>query len=92
MERRYQNALRLLDENKAIHPDNRAKILEFLTHCKARELRKARYVFYLQRLTIIATTLGPVQLALIHVRAASTAMEDSSRVMTTATIAAAFMP
>jgi hypothetical protein len=58
MERRYRNALRLLNENKTIHPENRRKILEFLTHCKAKELRKARQLFYLQHLTIIATILG----------------------------------
>jgi integrase len=58
MERRYENALRLPTENKNIHPENRAKILEFLTHCKARELRKARQVFYLQHLTTIATILA----------------------------------
>jgi hypothetical protein len=48
MERRYENALRLLTENKNVHAENRAKILEFLTHCKAKKLRKARQVFYLQ--------------------------------------------
>jgi hypothetical protein len=58
MERRYQNHLRLLNQNTGIHPDNRAKILEFLTHCKAKELRKARQVFYLQHLTTIAALLA----------------------------------
>jgi integrase len=58
MERRYQNHLRLLNQNANIQPDNRTKILEFLTHCKAKELRKARQVFYLQHLTTIATILA----------------------------------
>jgi hypothetical protein len=56
-ERRYENALRLLHANRKILPENREKILEFLTHCKAKELRKARQLFYLQRLTTIASIL-----------------------------------
>ena len=58
IERRYENAQRLLDLNRAVHSENRAKIHEFLTHCKAQDLRKARQLFYLQHLTIIATLLG----------------------------------
>jgi integrase/recombinase XerD len=54
-ERRYENALRLLNSSSDVCPANRTKILEFLTHCKAKELRKARQLFYLQRLTTIAS-------------------------------------
>jgi len=54
-ERRYENALSLLNASRKIIPANREKILEFMTHCKAKELRKARQLFYLQRLTTIAS-------------------------------------
>lgn len=59
-EHKYQNALQQLNGKAGLRSDNKEKILEFLTHCKAKQLQKARQLFYLQHLTTIATILQNV--------------------------------
>jgi integrase len=58
MQRRYENAARNLLGHGRIHEGNKKKILQFLEHCQAQDLSLARRLFYLQRLTIVAATLG----------------------------------
>lgn len=58
IQRRYENAARNLLSHQRIHQENKQKILQFLEHCQAQDLSLARRLFYLQRLAIIAATLG----------------------------------
>ena len=62
MERRYGNAVRNLLDHERIPQASKEKILQFLEHCQAQDLSLARRLFYLQRLTIIAATLGKTSL------------------------------
>jgi len=58
IERRYGNAARNLLGHQGLPQETKEKILQFLEHCQAQDLSLARRLFYLQRLTIIAATLG----------------------------------
>jgi tRNA 2-selenouridine synthase SelU len=58
IQRRYENAVRNILGHQRIPQENKQKILGFLEHCQAQDLSLARRLFYLQRLTIIAATLG----------------------------------
>ena len=58
MRRRYGNSVRNLLDHQRIPQASKEKILRFLEHCQAQDLSLARRLFYLQRLTIIAATLG----------------------------------
>jgi len=57
MGRRLSNALNRLKNDGKIWPENKEKILEFVKHCSAQDLSIGRQLFYLQRLTIIASIL-----------------------------------
>ena len=56
--RRYEKALRNLLDHKEIPEENKQRIPQFLEHLAAQDLSLARQLFYLQRLTIVAATLG----------------------------------
>jgi site-specific recombinase XerC len=58
IERRHRNAARNLNDHPGIPQETKEKIQRFLEHCQAQDLSLARRLFYLQRLTIIAATLG----------------------------------
>jgi hypothetical protein len=57
MGRRLSNALNRLKNDGEIRSENKEKILEFAKHCSAKDLSIGRQLFYLQRLTIIASIL-----------------------------------
>jgi integrase len=75
IQRRYENATRNLTENQIIPEPNKQKIRDFLAeYGVTHELSTARKLFYLQKLTTIATLLGPTVLV-------DTRKEDLERVL-----------
>jgi hypothetical protein len=79
IQRRYENATRNLNGNKTIPEPNKQKIRNFLAeHGVTHELSTARKLFYLQKLTTIATILSTTMFI-------DTTKEDLERVLSTLT-------